>query len=364
MTKMTSHRRRVTLMDVARASGFSPSTVSLVLNEAPLSRYIPAKTKQKISAAVERLGYRPDIFARSLRSQRSLMIGVLVIDLADPFCTLILQGVERKLLPTAYLPVVMDAHNQPAQLERYVEMMIERRVEGLITVANWLLFDIAVLEDIDDRQIPSIVVGRDLESPTVNSVLVDNEAGGYAAMEHLYQLGHRDIAFVRGPRRMADSRMRWKGVRRFAKDAGLRLNPALIRDLPGTMDSSSSFEGGLKVANDLIQSGERFTAILAFDDLTAYGAIRALSDAGRRVPESCSVIGFDDVPPSALSTPGLSTIQQPMGEMGEYAAAYILKHLEKRHEDHAQPYGDSHLMAPKLIPRGSTAPTKPRRKME
>lgn len=364
MTKRSSNRRRVTLTDVARASGFSPSTVSLVLNEAPLSRYIPAITKKKIADAVERLGYRPDIFARSLRSQRSQMIGVLVIDLADPFCTLILQGVERKLLPTAYLPIVMDAHNQLHQLGRYLELMIERRIEGLITVPNWLLFDITLLEDIDDRQIPTVVVGRDLESPTINSVLVDNEAGGYTAMEHLYKLGHRDIAFVRGPRRMADSRMRWKGIRRFAKDVGLRLNSALIRDLPGTVESGSVFDGGVRLTNDLIQSGERFTAILAFDDLTAYGAIRALSEAGRSVPESCSVIGFDDIPSAALTTPGLTTIRQPMGEMGEYAAGYILKHLEQRAEDGVQPYGDTHMIVPKLVSRGSTAPIakRPRNK--
>jgi LacI family transcriptional regulator len=336
--------------------------VSLVLNEAPLSRYIPAKTKQKIFDVVQRLGYKPDIFARSLRSQRSHMIGVLVIDLANPFCTLILQGIERKLLPTAYLPIVIDAHNQLPQLERYLGLMIERRVEGLITVPNWLLFDITLLEDIDDRQIPTVVVGRDLESPTINSVLVDNEAGGYAAMEHLYQLGHRDIAFVRGPRRMADSRMRWRGIRRFAKDAGLRLSPALIRDLPGTVDTGSVFDGGLRLTHDLIQAGEQFTALLAFDDLTAYGAIRALSEAGHSVPESCSVIGFDDIPAAALTTPGLTTIRQPMGEMGEYAAGYILKHLEQRAEDGMQPYGDSHVIAPKLVARGSTASMKKRRR--
>jgi LacI family transcriptional regulator len=352
---MSSNSRRVTLSDVARASGFSPSTVSIVLNEAPLSRYIPAKTKSKITEAATRLGYRPDVFARSLRSQRSHTVGVLVIDLADPFCTLILQGIERKLLPTTYLPIMMDAHNQPQQLERYLEMMIERRVEGLITVANWLLFDIKLLEEIDDRQIPTVVVGRDLESPTVNSVLVDNDAGGYAAIEHLYELGHRDIAFIRGPRRIGDSRIRWKGIRRFAHDVGLHLNPALIHDLPGTMGSSSGFEGGLRLTNNMIRSGEPFTAILAFDDLTAYGAIRALSEAGRSVPEDCSVIGFDDIPAAAFSTPGLTTIQQPMREMGEYAAGYILKHLEQRDEDVAHPYGDGHLMAPKLVARGSTA---------
>lgn len=355
MSKIGSNRRRVTLSDVARASGFSPSTVSLVLNERPLSRYVAAKTKQKISETAKRLGYRPDVFARSLRSQRSHTLGILVIDLADPYCAVILEGIERKLLPTAYLPIVMNAHNQPQQVERYLEMMVERRVEGLITVANWLLFDIALIEDFDDRRIPAVVVGRDFESPTVNSVLVDNDAGGYAAMSHLYELGHRDIAFVCGPRELADSRLRWKGIRRFAKEVGLRLNPTLIRELPSIMGSNLGFEGGLRLTNDLIRSGSRFTAILAFDDVTAYGAIRALSEAGRRVPEDCSVIGFDDIPAAALSTPGLTTIQQPMNEMGEYAAEYILKHLEKHAADEIQPYSDPHLMPPRLVVRGSTA---------
>jgi LacI family transcriptional regulator len=358
MSKLSSSRKRVMLADVARASGFSPSTVSLVLNEAPLSRYVAAKTKQKISETAKRLGYRPDVFARALRSQRSHTVGVLVIDLADPFCTVILQGIERKLLPTAYLPILMDAHNQPQQMERYLEMMVERRVEGLITVANWLLFDITLIEEMDDRRIPTVVVGRDLESPTVNSVLVDNEAGGYRAMEHLYELGHREVAFVRGPREVFDSRIRWKGIRRFAREAGLRLSPTLIRDLPDTMGSNSGFEGGLRLTENLIQSGERFTALLAFDDLTAYGSIRALSEAGLRVPEDCSVIGFDDIPAAAFSTPGLTTIQQPMGEMGEYAAEYILRHLEQRGEGEAQPYSEPHLMPPTLVARGSTARKK------
>ncbi len=355
MRKSNANHKRVTLADVARASGFSPSAVSLVLNEAPLSRYIPDVTKRKITEAAKRLGYRPDVFARSLRSQRSHTIGVLVIDLADPFCTLILQGIERKLLPTAYLPIVMDAHNQPAQLERYLELMVDRRVEGLVTVANWLLFDITLLEDIDDRQIPTIVVGRDLESPTVNSVLVDNEAGGYLAMEHLYNLGHREIAFVRGPRRLADSRIRWKGIRRFSQEKRLRIKPSLIRDLPSVMESKSSFDGGQRLTKDLIESGESFTAVLAFDDLTAYGVIRALSEAGIRVPEDCSVIGFDDIPAASLSTPGLTTIQQPMGEMGEYAAEYILRRLDQHGENVVPPCSDGYLMNPLLVSRGSTA---------
>jgi LacI family transcriptional regulator len=355
MSKIKPTAKRLTLTQVARASGFSPSTVSIVLNEAPLSRYVAASTKAKIIATAKRLGYRPDIFAQSFRSQRSHMIGVLVIDLADPFCTLILQGIERKLLPTNYLPIMMDAQNQAQQVERYLEMLIERRVEGLITVAGWLLFDITTLEEISDRHIPTIVVGRDLESPTINSVLANNEAGGYAALEHLYTLGHRDIAFLRGPRRVGDSHVRWEGIRRFAKDAGLKLQPALIHGLPDIKDSGFSFESGRRLTHNLIESGEKFTAILAFDDITAYGAIRALSECGRRVPEDCSVIGFDDIPAAAISTPGLTTIRQPMLEMGEYAAGHILKYLDRGEEKQEQPFGESHQMPTELIVRQSTA---------
>lgn len=347
--------RRLTLSDVAKASGFSTATVSIVLNEAPLSRYVAATTRKKIRETAERLGYRPDVFARLLRSRKSQTIGVLVIDLADPFCTLILQGIERRLLQTPYLPIIMDAHNEPHQVERYAEMMLERRVEGLVTVANWLFFDISVLEDMSDDQLPSVVVGRDVESSTVNSVSVDNEAGGYTAMRHLYELGHRNIALICGPRRLSDSRLRWRGIRRFAQEMKLKLNPALIQSLPDISSSTSSFESSRKMTEKFLASGERFTAILAFDDISAYGAIRALSEKGLRVPDDCSVIGFDDIPIAALSTPGLTTIRQPMLEMGEYAAECILKSLSLSEDAHNEFYGQNHLMPAELMVRESTA---------
>lgn len=367
--------RKLTLGDVAKASGFSPSTVSIVLNEAPLSRFVAAQTKQKIRETAERLDYRPDIFARSLRSRRSHTVGVLVVDLADPFCTLILQGIERKLMQTPYLPIIMDAHNQPSQVERYVKMMLERRVEGLITVANWLLFDMAILEQVSDHGLPNFVVGRGFQSPRISSVSADNEAGGYAAMRHLYELGHREIAFIRGPRRLADTRFRWKGVRRFAQESHLRLRSKLTQSLPETSDFMSSFESSRRLTAAMLESGERFTALLAFDDISAYGAIRALTEAGRQVPGQCSVIGFDDIPAAALSSPGLTTVRQPMLEMGEYAADYILRSLElpslesrslesRSLEVQSREPGSrakegscelNHLMAAELVIRGSTA---------
>ena len=364
MSKLTSRPRRLTLADVAKASGFSPSTVSIVLNEAPLSRYVAAKTKVTIQETAKRLGYRPDVFARSLRSQRSHTIGVLVIDLADPFCTLILQGIERKLMATPYLPIIMDACSQPHQVERYAELMLERRVEGLITVANWLLFDLTVLEDMSDNQLPMVMVGRDFESPTIKSVAVDNEAGSYAAIKHVYDLGHRDIAFICGPRSLGDSRLRWKGVRRFARKAGIPLKPALVQCLPDSADSASSFDGSRTLVRSFLKSGEHFSAIVAFDDIAAYGAIRALSEAGLQVPEDCSVIGFDDIPAAALSTPGLTTIHQPMVEMGEYAADYLLQCLDRNESGVVgdQIFRASHLMPAEIVLRGSTKKRNHRQK--
>src|ERR1700761_9793514 len=125
---------RVTILDVARKSGFSASTVSIVLNEAPLSRYVAATTKEHIRKTTKALGYRPDAFARSLRSRRSHTIGVMIFDISDPFCTLILRGMERALCSTSYLPIIMIAYNQREQFERHIKMMLERRVEGLIVI--------------------------------------------------------------------------------------------------------------------------------------------------------------------------------------------------------------------------------------
>jgi LacI family transcriptional regulator len=334
-----------------------------VLNNAPLSRYAAASTKKKINETAKRLGYRPNEFARSLRSQRSGTIGVLVIDLADPSCTFILQGIERKFIGTSFLPIIMDACNEPHQVELYAELMVARRVEGLITVANRLFFEISSLEKVSNQQLPTVIVGRDCGIPTVKSVSVDNEGGGYAALRHLYELGHRDIAFIRGPRRLIDSRRRWKGIRRFAAETGLQLNENIVRSLPEAADSAAGFDDSRRAVTGLLARGEQFTAILAFDDIAAYGAIRALWEGGLRVPEDCSVIGFDDIPAAALSTPGLTTFRQPMIGMGEYAVDYILKCLNEHKSDGktAKAFSASYTMPAEIVMRESTAKRRIRR---
>jgi LacI family transcriptional regulator len=343
----------VTIRDVAKESGFSSTTVSIVLNNAPLARYIPAATKKKIERAAEKLGYRPNQFARSLRSKRSHTVGVMVFDMTDPFCTMILRGIENTLYQASYLPILTDVHNEGSRFERYLEMLLDRRIEALIVIANWVFLDINLLADLEKSSIPTAMIGCELKTDSISSVIVDNELGGHLALEHLHSLGHRKIAIIRGPKALTDSSPRWRGIRNFAKESGLELDSRLIVDMPESSDPISSFESGYKLTEELLRQKRSFTAMLAFDDMSAFGAIRALSRAGIRVPDQCSVIGFDDVATSAIYTPSLTTVRQPMETMGASAVGVVLEGinavLEKRE---AAP---SHRkVAPELVVREST----------
>lgn len=344
----------VTIRDVARESGFSAATVSIVLNNAPLARYIPATTKGRIQKAAKKLGYRPNVIARFLRSKRSHTVGVMVSDVTDPFCIPILRGIDNALYHASYLPILVDIHNQRERFERHLEMLLDRHVEGLIMVANWLFVDIDLLGDIEKRNIPAAIIGRELKG-WISSVMVDNEAGARLALEHLYSLGHRRVAFIRGPRTLADTVPRWRGILSFARSAKLRIDSRLVADLPNSLDPRSSFENGYRLTAALVKRRPRFTALMAFDDLSAFGAIRALEKAGVSVPEECSVTGFDDVAPSMLSVPSLTTIRQPLEAMGASAAASVLEGidavLEKR-----EPVSTHRKMPPELVVRESTRP--------
>lgn len=352
--------RPTTLADVARASGFSVSTVSIVLNNAPLSQHIKATTKERVLKAAQKLRYRPDASARSLRKRSTQTIGVLIFDISDPFCTLILRGIQKSLYPTKYLPIIMDANNDRNQLAAYVGLLMERRVEGLIVVANWLFEAAGLLAQLQDTKLPTIVVGRDLSKESVPSVVVDNELGGYLAAQHLYALDHRKIAVIRGPQKLADSLRRWIGIQRFAAEHGLRLDPKLMRQLPGGVAADCEFQRGQVETEELIRSGAKFTALIAFDDLTALGCIRALSHAGLRVPQDCSVIGFDDVPHASLSTPDLTTISQPMEAMGELGGSWVSAELTTPASQVNVP-PILHVFPPTLVVRESTRILAPKR---
>jgi len=357
-----SHRRSgssaVTIRDVAERSGFSSATVSIVLNNAPLARYIPDASKARIQRAASQLGYRPNLFARSLRSRRSHTVGVMVFDMTDPYCTLVLRGIENTLYQASFLPILTDVHNDRSRFERYLEMMLDRRIEGLVVLANWLFVDINLLADLEkNTHIPTAIVGRELKTDRISSVIVDNHLGTRAALEHLYSLGHRKVAFIRGPHQLSDTEPRWRGVRALAREHNLELDPRLIVDLPESRDPFSSFEDGYKLTEELLRRRRPFTALMAFDDMTAFGAIRALTKTGIRVPDHCSVVGFDDVSPAAIYSPALTTVRQPMEVMGSAAANIVLEAINASLEK--KPFHPIHRrIAPELIVRESTRSVK------
>jgi len=343
----------VTLLDVARACGYSVSTVSIVLSEAPLSRNVAAATRERIRKMARQLGYHPDAHARSLRRRRSQTIAVLAYDLSDPFCIPIMRGIQAGLQPVSYLPLLMDAQTQRRLFDNYLKMILERRAEGVIVIASWIFEETNLLGDIEKNQVPIVIVGRDLTSRRFSSLLVDNEAGGALAMRHLTDLGHRRMAFIRGPEELFDSEPRWIGVRRAAEEAGIHIDSRLVFQLPNLRDPASGFEGGLSFARQILESKLPFTAVLAFDDLTALGVVRGLTEAGLRVPEDCSVVGFDDVLPAIVATPAITTIRQPLREMGLLAAQWSVQAIEAHQQGHKSSV-HLHRAIPELVARRST----------
>lgn len=340
----------VTLLDIAEACGFSVSTVSIVLSEAPLSRNVAASTREQIRAMAVHLGYHPDAYARSLRRRHSQTIAVLAYGLSDPFCIPIVQGIQSGLQPANYLPLLMDAQTKRKLFDSYLKMILERRAEGVIVIASWIFEETNLLTDIKKNHVPIVIVGRDMAGRKISSLLVDNEAGGSLALQHLVELGHRKIAVIRGPDELFDSEPRWLGVKRAASEARIKIDPGLVYQLPNLLDPTSGFKGGMQFVEQMLQSGSPFTAVVAFDDLTALGVVRGLRDAGLEVPRDCSVVGFDDVLPAMVATPGITTIRQPLERMGLLAAEWTLEAIRTRAAETARLC----KMAPELVLRGST----------
>ncbi|HKF22535.1 MAG TPA: LacI family DNA-binding transcriptional regulator [Candidatus Angelobacter sp.] len=345
--------RNVTLRDVAQKSGFSIATVSVVLNQAPLANYLSPQTKKHIERTARSLGYQPNFLARSLRNRKNRALGIVVFDLSDPFCTPILKGIENTVYQASYLSLLADAQSEWARFERHLAVLLGQRVEGLIIIANWILADINLLADLQKRDIPTVIIGRELRHSSIHSVLVDNEAGGHLALQHLYDLGHREIAFIRGPKMLPDSGRRWKGVRSFARSVGLNIDPRLVLDLPDLRTPNAGFEAGIRASEELLRRGRAFTAIMAFDDMTAMGCLRTLTHEGIKVPDKCSVIGFDDIAPAGLTVPALTTIRQPMEAMGGVAVSMIVDTVRAGAE-RPDGGGETRKMSPELVVREST----------
>lgn len=323
----------------------------MVLNKA--GRRIPPVTQRLVQETARKLGYFPNLQARSLRSQRTHSIGVLVFDITDPYCGLVIRGIENSLEAAGYMSVLADLQNTPHRLHRCLQMLIGRRVEGIIAIANPVQLGTELSSALTQFKIPAVVIGSQPESNRHSSVIVNNTAGTRAAIEHLYELGHRNIAFIKGPKAMTDSAPRWNGIRAYARAKGIPIDRSLVVEIQG---SNSSYEEGYELTKRLTQTGKRFSGLIAFDDLTAFAAIGALSSAGRRVPEDCSVVGFDDIPGAAFYNPPLTTICQNLEEQGLMSGEIMQRQLSlqtARSRNNTQKQIEPHLVVRKSTARAS-----------
>jgi LacI family transcriptional regulator len=247
-------------------------------------------------------------------------------------------------------PIVTDLQDDRSQFQPCLDMLLGRQVEGIIAIANPLYLDTRLLSEFAQRGVSAVVIGRELANVPVSSVVVDNAAGTRHALQHLYNLGHSRIAFIKGPAILVDSVQRWHGLESFAEEVGLKLDPRLVLEIKGR---NSTYAEACELTEELMRRRPDFTALVAFDDLTACAAIRAMTKAGRRVPKDCSVVGFDDIPSSAFYNPPLTTVQQQL-EMQGSLGAEIMEELIRASAENRPVQPKHRKVSPKLIVRDST----------
>lgn len=332
--------RRASLATLSEHLGLSPAAISRVLNGAPAARSIPQATQERIFQAARELNYRPNILARSLRRGQSMTLGVLVPEIAEGYTALVLSGLEQGLRQAGYFYLIISHHHQTEVIERSLSMFSERAVDGLVAI------DTALPQP---AQLPTITISSPEVHEGTTSIVLNHQRAAELAIGYLVGLGHRDIAVIKGQPFSSDTNVRWQAIQDAARLHDLTLNPALVVQLE---EDTPTHEPGYLVGQRLLASGTPFSALFAFNDISAIGAIRALREAGLQVPQDVSVIGFDDIQSAAFQNPSLTTVRQPLRSMGLLAAETLLGQLS----GNAAKVGSKVIQIdPELIVRESTA---------
>ena len=338
----------VNLRMLAEYLGLSQTTISLVLNNSPFAKSIPQETRDRVVEAAQRLNYRPNYFARSLRQSRSMSVGVLAPDLSEGYFTRVMSGVVQELTVAHYFYFTACHDWKREFIERYPRMLVERAVDGFLFLNT--------PADHTSLPVPVVAISAHSAAENVTNIVLDHYLAAQQALTHLHELGHRRIAFMRGPRAIPDSEYRWDGIQQVARELCVKLDPSLIVRIDSAGWSMKTGyhpmapEIGYKPMTALLQRTRDFTAVFCFNDIAAIGAIRALKDAGLSVPGDVSVVGFDDILSAAYSTPSLTTVRQPLLEMGKRGAQVLLERIVDRQRE----YPSEIVMAPELIIREST----------
>ena len=344
--------KNVNLRMLSEHLRLSQTTISLVLNNSPSAKSIPKETRERVTGAAKRLNYRPNYFARSLRQSRSMSVGVLAPDLSEGYFTRVMSGVVEELNAAHYFYFTACHDWKPELIELYPRMLVERAVDGFLLL-NTAADELVV-------PVPVVAISAHSKAKGVTNIVIDHHLAVQQAMMHLHKLGHRRIAILRGPRVIPDSEYRWESIQRIAHEMDLKLDPALVTRIDATSWSAKTGrhpmnpEMGYLPMRALLERARDFTAVFCFNDIAAIGAIRALKDAGLSVPQDISVVGFDDILSAAYATPSLTTVRQPLGEMGRRGARVLLERIA----DREKPFPAEIVMSPELVVRESTGPVK------
>lgn len=328
---------RVTLKAVAKHVGLTPGTVSAVLNNSAASKSIPERTRKRILEAAKELNYRPNFFARSLRVQRTYTIGVILEEIGDGYGSLVVSGIEQYLRAKNYFFLTVAHRHDKRLLQSYSHLLSSRGVEGFITV------DTSIGEE---PSLPTVAVSGHKKFQNVTNIILDHRRAAELALRHLLELGHKDIAFLKGQPESSDSEARWDAICEVAKELQIKISPELVVQLEGV---DSTPELGYPFGKQLLARNKAFTALFGYNDISAIGAMRAFQDAGLRVPEDISVIGFDDIASATFCIPSLTTVRQPLVKMGQIAAQTLLDRVDGNAE-----YIAEIAVEPELVVRNST----------
>ena len=329
----------ISLRTLGEYLNLSPATISLVLNNAPGVKSIPQETRDRVIEAAAKFDYRPSFFARSLRKRQTYTVGVLVPELSDNYATQVLAGVEEFLIEEGYFYLTASHRRKPDLIDEYPRLLMDRSVEGFVLIDT-------VLEK--SLPLPVVVVAGHRRIEGVTNVVLDQRRAAELALRHLHQLGHRTIAFMRGGSHSSDADDRWECLMAEARELKLTVPPELTVHISSR---AATPEMGFGPANELLDRGADFTALVCYNDMSAIGAIRALMNRGLHVPDDVSVVGFDDVQGAAFHNPSLTTIRQPLAQMGVVAARILLQRIRGQAS-----FPDMVPIIPELVIRESTAP--------
>jgi LacI family transcriptional regulator len=316
----------VGIKDVAEKAGVSTATVSLVLNKRSKSIPISQATRARVLAVANELGYLPDAHARALRTRKSDTVGILAFDIVDPYCANVIRGAGEVINDKNYFLLLSDLQNEDRQLRAFIKKMNRQKLAGLLILASSLQIDDEVIYEIMQHYIPFVVIGREVANPLIPTIATDSISGGYLGIEHLIRLGHDRIAFILGPPNYIDSLQRFRGIRKALDTYKVPLDDGLVAE---ERSVGWAPESGYEAMKDILNRHKRFTALFTFDDVSAFGAIRAICEANMRVPHDISVVGFDDLSASAFYNPPLTTIGYSTVNMGRKGAQMLFRLIEQ-----------------------------------